>query len=288
VSLQLDLSSASRFPDVDELYLGGTAPSFPVFGLGDAGLGTERTWQLSVGGELSTSVVRIEAGAFASRIDDFIAFGPERGPDGRPVVDVIVSGAYPRYSSRAVEAMMAGADGGVVLFPRALVAWALQGAMVRGRNLSDGGALPFLPPDQVRAEVRLQPGHEAIETLSPALAQVVHEARVTTGAVWVATQTRTDAGADFAPPPPGFVLWNATATTELRLGGLPVQIGLEGRNLLNARFRDAMSLMRFFADQPGREVWLRLAVRFDDVFAHHDHDSHRAVDAAAVPHPSES
>jgi iron complex outermembrane recepter protein len=287
VSLQVDLSSASRFPDVDELYLSGPAPSFPVFGLGSAGLGTERTWQLSLGAELSTSMVRLEASAFASRVNDFIAFGPERGPDGRPVVDVIASGAYPRYSTRAIEAMMSGADAGVVLFPRALVALAAQGAMVRGRDLTGGGALPFLPPDQVRAELRVQPDHETIQGLSPTLAGVVHEASLTTGVVLVATQTRTDAGSDFAPPPPGYALWNAALTTELRLGGLPLQLGLEGRNLLDTQYRDAMSLMRFFADQPGREVWLRLAVRFDDVFADHDHDSHQAVDAAAVPHPGE-
>jgi iron complex outermembrane receptor protein len=284
LSLQVDLSSASRFPDVDELYLGGRAPSFPVFGLGDAGLGTERTWQLSVGSELKTAWVLVEAGAFASRIEDYIAFAPEPGPDGRPIVDVLVTGAYPRFSSRAVEAVMSGADGGAVLLPDALFSVAVQGAVVRGLDLTGGGYLPFLPPDQLRVELRCQPDDDVLGLLSATLAQRVRATRLATGLVAVATQTRSDSRSDFAPPPPGYTLWNASASTEIDAFGTVVQVGLEGRNLLDARYRNPMSLLRFFADQPGREVWLRIAVRFDDVFTDHDHDSHQPIDDTALPH----
>lgn len=282
LTLSVDLSSAARFPDVDELYLGGQSPSFPVFGLGDAGLETERTWQLTLGGELRTPDVLVEAGAFASRINDYIAFAPEL-VDGRPVVDVLISGAYPRFSSRAVEAMLSGVDGGAVLWPTSLVSVAVQAALVRGLDLSGGGYLPFMPPDQVRAELRLQPD-AWLQTAAPMVGERLRDTRLATGVVVVATQTRSDPTSDFAPPPPGYTLWNASASTETDLLGLPVQVGLEGRNLLNTRYRDPMSLMRFFADQPGRELWLRLAVRFDDVFVDHDHDSHQAVDNAALPH----
>jgi iron complex outermembrane receptor protein len=288
LTLQADLSSAARFPDVDELYLGGQAPSFPVFGLGDAGLETERTWQLTLGGELRTPDLVVEAGAFASRINDYIAFAPELSPDGRPVVDVLASGAYPRFSSKAVEAMLSGVDGGAVLWPSSIVSVAVQAALVRGLDLSSGGYLPFMPPDQVRAELRLQPDEGMLQAVVPALAERLRATRLATGVVVVATQARSDPRSDFAPPPPGYTLWNASATTETDVFGLPVQVGLEGRNLLNTRYRDPMSLMRFFADQPGRELWLRLAVRFDDVFADHDHDSHQAVDDAALPHGPET
>jgi iron complex outermembrane receptor protein len=144
-----------------------------------------------------------------------------------------------------------------------------------------------MPPDQFRAELRLQPD-AWLQTVAPAVGDRLRGTRFATGVVVVAAQTRSDPSSDFAPPPPGYTLWNASASTETDLLGLPVQVGLEGRNLLNTRFRDPMSLMRFFADQPGRELWLRLAVRFDDVFADHDHDSHQAVDAAALPHGPES
>lgn len=284
ITLQVDLSSATRFPDVDELYLGGRAPGLPVFGLGDAGLSTERTWQVSFGGELRVPGLLLEVGAFASRINDYIAFGPELGPDGRPVVDVLITGAYPRFASQAVEATMAGIDGGAVLGPEEVVSLALQGAVVQGQDLTHGAYLPFVPPPQVRAELRLHPDERMLSMLSSSLPSFLQQTRLTTGVVVVARQDRTDARSDFAPPPPGFALWHASASTEIAAFGLPVQLGVEGRNLLNTRYRDAMSLMRFFADQPGRELWLRASVRFDDVFADHDHDSHEAVSDDALPH----
>jgi outer membrane receptor protein involved in Fe transport len=65
----------------------------------------------------------------------------------------------------------------------------------------------------------------------------------------------------FTPPPPGYVLLDASARTTVLDG--KVQVGLEVKNLLNQRYRDSMSLLRFFADQPGREIWLRLSVSLD-------------------------
>ena len=54
---------------------------------------------------------------------------------------------------------------------------------------------------------------------------------------------------------------------------VPVLVSVEGRNLLNTPYREAMSLMRFFADQPGRELWRRVSMRFEDVFSSHNHRS---------------
>ncbi len=49
-------------------------------------------------------------------------------------------------------------------------------------------------------------------------------------------QNRTDAGSDFTPPPPGYVLLDASARTTVLDG--TVQVGLEVKNLLNQRYRD--------------------------------------------------
>ncbi|MFT5686328.1 MAG: iron complex outermembrane receptor protein [Myxococcota bacterium] len=44
LDLKLDLSTASRFPNVDELYMLGSAPSFPVYANGHPDLGVETAW----------------------------------------------------------------------------------------------------------------------------------------------------------------------------------------------------------------------------------------------------
>ncbi len=260
---QADVSSATRFPDVDELYLGGRAPSFPVFGLGDAGLGTERALQLSLGGEMRVPYLVVDAGAFASRIDDYIAFGPEIGEDGKPVVDVLITGAFPRFSSHAVDALLYGVDGGVVIAPGERLSLAAQAAVVRGLDLSNGTFLPFMPPSQARIELRshLPDPHPPYPPLP------LRGTMLSTGVVLVARQERTDITTDFVPPPDGYVLWNAAAETEIGVAGFPVHFGVEIRNLANTRYRDALSLTRFFADEPGREVWLRAEGHFDHALA---------------------
>lgn len=254
LDLQLDLSSASRFPDVDELYLGGRAPSLPVFGLGDAGLATERTWQASLGTELRLRDLIVEGGAFVSRINDYIAFGPELAADGTPIVDVLITGSYPRFSSQAVEAVLSGFDGGVVIAPGALFSLSGQAAVVRGLDLTHSSFLPFIPPNQARVELRTN--------LPDVEGWRLHGLTAATSALLVARQDRTDARSDFAAPAAGYALWNAEAHTTIDVGQ-PLTVGLEVKNILNQRYRDQLSLLRFFADQPGREVWLRASLHFD-------------------------
>ena len=150
--------------------------------------------------------------------------------------------------------MFSGFDGSVVIAPEALFSVVGQVAVVAGRNLTTGGALPFVPPPQ---------GHVGVQMHLPDVA-AFEKSVVSAGVLGVTQQTRTDAGSDFTPPPPGYALVDAAARTSFGdVFGGRVQLGIEVKNLLNQRYRDAMSLLRFFADQPGREVWARLSITLD-------------------------
>jgi iron complex outermembrane recepter protein len=256
--LQADVSSATRFPDVDELYLGGRAPSMPVFGLGTGSLGTERTQQLSLGAELRLPMAHLDGGVFVSRINDYISFGPELTSDGKPAIDVIITGTYPRFSSQAIEATMAGVDGQLTLAPEEVVSAAVQVAVLRGWDFTHGGYLPFVPPPRARIDLMFTVPQSAWSLTN----DIVHDVKASSTWVMVSEQTRTDARSDFVPPAAGYTLWHANVVGQVDVLGVPVELGVEVRNILNQRYRDQLSLMRFFADQPGREVWLRSRVMF--------------------------
>ena len=69
---------------------------------------------------------------------------------------------------------------------------------------------------------------------------------------------------DFAPPPAGYVLLGAAAGVEfLAPTGEVFRLSVVGTNLLNARYRDYTSLLRYFADEPGWGVQLRFSADFD-------------------------
>jgi iron complex outermembrane recepter protein len=100
-------------------------------------------------------------------------------------------------------------------------------------------------------------------TYHPPKLGALHDNFVTLIGTYVAKQRRFDIAADFIEPPPAYFLLGAELGTETRLAGEKARIAIQGSNLTNARYRDYTSLMRYFADEPGWQVWLRMSLFFD-------------------------
>ncbi len=263
LDLKLDLATASRFPNGDELFMNGSAPTFPVFARGDPSLGPETTWSLSPTVGLRLPWFEGEVSAYFSYIDDFIAFAPELTDAGDPRFDVTIRGAFPRFSYRAVDSLFYGVDGGFTVGPNWPVQVRMQGAIVRGEELETGAPLPFVPGDRISGSVRWTPPHLG----------ALHDAFIELNGVYVFEQRQTDETIDFAPPPPAYFLLGAGVGARFHVrGDNTLEIGLEGGNLLNARYREYTSLRRYVADEPGLDV--RLRVRFE----FHQHPRARSLD----------
>ncbi len=251
LDLKVDLSSASRFPNVDELYLIGSAPSFPVFALGYPDLGVERAWGLSTTGGLRLPAVELEVSGHAQRVDDYIYFSPDLNDAGEPSLDVTIRGTWPRYTYQPIDAVVYGVDGALSVGPSAPVGLDAVGSLVRAQDRGTGAHLIGTPPDHLRLALvgRPPPAGPLRET----------EVRVT--ADLIARQSRVDDSVDFAPAPPGYALLGLSASTVLR-GTPAIRIGAEVRNLLDTAYREYTSLLRYYADQPGRDVRVRVGVDF--------------------------
>ncbi len=250
LELRLDLSSASRFPNSDELYMVGSAPTFPVYAVGDPRLGPETTWGSSPTVGLRLPWVEVETSAYLNYIDDYIYFAPVLGEDGAPMVDVTIQGAFPRFSFRPIDVLFYGLDGGVTFGPELPVQLAVQGAVVRAHEASTGDPLIMIPPDRVETTLK-----GALATLGP-----LDEPFVQVSGLYVFEQTRVDADADIAPAPDAYLIFDAAVGAEIPLRRRALSVGLEARNLLNARYRDYTSLLRYYADEPGREMRLRVGI----------------------------
>jgi iron complex outermembrane receptor protein len=251
LELRLDLSSATRFPNADELYMSGAAPTSPVLGVGDAGLGPETTWGVSPTIEFGAPWLRGEVSAFANLIDDYIYFAP--AAPGEPSVDVTAQGAFPRYTFRAIDARFWGVDGGVSLLRDAPVRLDVQGALVRAQDRATGDGLALIPADRVRAQL----------ATAPRALGVVEGLTGSVGVQHVWRQTRVPARADLVPTPAAYTLLDADLSAKLPVGeDRSWSFGIAGTNLLNTRYRDATSLLRYFADEPGRSVRVRASATF--------------------------
>jgi len=246
-AIKADLSTASRPPNPDEQYLNGASPTFPVLGLGKPDLGAETTYAASATTTFRGDRVAAEASVFASYLDDYIYFAPALDADGEPVFDVTIRGTFPRFVTRPVDAVFYGADGGITVTPTPALALEAQLSLVRARNVDDDTYLVFVPADRARAGITY--------TFSRLFGAV--------SGTYVARQARFDRDADLAPPPPGSFVLDAAIGAETRVRDQRLKVALEGTNLLDARYRDYTSLLRYFADQPGLQVLLRLSLQFE-------------------------
>ncbi|MEZ4401808.1 MAG: TonB-dependent receptor [Kofleriaceae bacterium] len=250
-SIKLDLSTASRPPNPDEQYLNGTAPTFPVLGLGKPDLGAETTYAATATTSYQGERLTAQASVYANRIDDYIYFAPAIGPDGRPIFDVLIRGTFPRFTTRPIDAAFWGADGGFAATPLPWLEVGAQVSAVRAHDRATGGALVFVPPDRARGSVTVR--RAALGPLTDAYASVDLTA--------VARQDRFDPIADLAPPPPAYALVGAELGATVTVDERPLKLALAGQNLTNARYRDYTSLVRYFADQPGWQLMLRVSAQ---------------------------
>jgi iron complex outermembrane receptor protein len=252
-SVKGELSAASRAPNPDEQYLNGAAPTFPVLGFGKPDLEPETTYSSSATLALSTTAIKAEASAFANRINNYIYFGPAIAADGMPIFDVTVRGTFPRFTTHAVDAVFYGADGGIEVAPIPALEFGAQASLVRAKNTDDDSYLVFIPADRLRASA----------TYHPPNAGALRNSFASVSGMYVAEQHRYDPNADFVAPPPAYFLLGAELGTETTLANQTARIALQGANLTNARYRDYTSLGRYFADEPGWQLWLRMSVFFD-------------------------
>jgi iron complex outermembrane receptor protein len=248
------LDSSARIPAIDEQYMNGAAPSFPILGFGDGKLGIERSW----GGESTVAWSGdwwfVEASGYATYIDDYIYFVPEKQEGQCAPLTCTTRGAFPVFVFEPIDALFGG---GEVRFdlraPRLPFGLSGHAAWVRARDLAAGGPLAFLPADRYSLTGRY---------FFPD-SRITGRAYLELSGMAVMCQTRYQPDLDFAPPPPAYVLLGAGAGVEFLAEHEIVRLSVVGTNLLDMRYRDYNSLLRYFADEPGWGLQLRLAVDFD-------------------------
>ena len=125
--IKVDLSTAVRFPNVDELYVIGHSPSLPVYATGYPSLGTETVWNGSLTSGLRSDFVEFEASVYAQVIEDYIYFSPVLNSLGNPKVEVTIRGAYPAWDFQPIDARFAGVDGSLLLGPESAMGFRAVG-----------------------------------------------------------------------------------------------------------------------------------------------------------------
>ncbi|WP_332367741.1 hypothetical protein [Spirosoma telluris] len=67
---------------------------------------------------------------------------------------------------------------------------------------------------------------------------------------------------DFAAPPPAYFLLGAELGFMAQVGSQTMTFSVSGANLANVAYRDYLNRFRYFADEPGRTILLKVKLPF--------------------------
>ena len=244
-SVAANLGSAWRPPNVSELYAFGVHHGTANFEIGNADLSTERSLDASATLRHERAGVSAELSAYLNHVFGYIYALEE--PEPR----VTIRGTFPSFVYTSNDARLAGLDASVEVQPLAWLDLGARASLLRADNLDLDGPLYGVPSNRVGGHVRATAGR--VLGLADAYAEVDVQ--------HVARQDRLQPGAFFSVPnPPAYTLTGLRLGAEVPWSGVAARVQLGVENLFDVRYRDAMSRFRFFIDEPGRNVTLRVAV----------------------------
>lgn len=243
-SVGMNLGTGWRPPSVNELYNFGVHHGTAQFEIGNASLGRERSLGIDATLRHDSERSRLELSVYNNSFDGFIYLFPEAEPR------VTIRGTFPTFSYQQADAVLRGFE---TSFEHDVTSWLSLGtqfSLVRGDNLDTDQPLINMPSDRLSAEA----------TFKLPSAKRIKDTEINLEGVFVSKQTRVPENVDYAPPPDGYTLFNAGVSSTLAVSGTNVRLNLELHNVLDTAYRDYLSRFRYFIDDPGRSLILRVNI----------------------------
>jgi iron complex outermembrane receptor protein len=249
-SLALNCGAAWRAPLVNEQFSLGVHHGTAQYEIGDSRLQPERSYNADVTARYATETARVEISAYANAIENFIYLRPDAANS-----TVTIRGTFPTMLYTQTFALLRGIDGSVEATAAECLRLGGTFSLVRGDNIADDEPLIFMPADRLRAFVRYE---------APPLTGAWEGIFVEFASTLVRRQDRFPENVDYALPPPGYVLFDASVGGVFEAFGARLSWSVTARNLLNTPFRDYLSRYRYFADDAGRNIIVRVSLPFGD------------------------
>ncbi len=244
-SIQTNVGSAWRAPNVNELYGNGVHQSAASFEIGDSTLLSERAYNAIISGLWESSKSRFEIGIYRNQLDHFIFLKPLLVPV------ITIAGAYPAFQQTQVNAVFTGLD-----FDFKTILWRslkIGGklALIQGYNRTIHDYLVYTPSN--RGDMFLMIEGNANERGKKSYVKL--------SAQYVARQNHVPSNSDYVAPPADYFLMNFDAG--LSVGKKhPIDLGFSIYNVFNTQYREYLNRFRYFANEQGRSFVLRISVPF--------------------------
>lgn len=255
--LNVSVTLANRAPFVNEILSDGIHHGTATYEQGDINLKTERSVNLAVGFAYANKAETFSADVtlYNNSINNFIYQQPK--PD-EPVLTI--AGSFPKIRYQQTDAVLRGADIALSYEFTKQVRLTSKASLLRAYNRSIDDWLILMPSDKLTNELTYNfkdKGRLSQSYVSVEVPVVFKQTRV---------PGDKNGRQDYKDPPPGYTLLNMNASTTYKMGKIPVTISIGARNLLNTSYREYLNSFRYFTDDMGRNMSLRLKVPFEKLF----------------------
>ncbi|HEV2481480.1 MAG TPA: TonB-dependent receptor plug domain-containing protein [Puia sp.] len=239
-----NFGTAWRPPQVIELFANGIHQSAASWEIGDSSLTQEQACNNNLSFTYSTSGLVAEIGSYVNYFHHYIYLKPDLS------TVQTATGAFPAFTYTQVNALFEGLDLSVTYNFAPHFSLISKSSIVRAHNETIHNWLVFIPADRTDNSIRYT--WDSIGR--------VRNFHIGVGNLAVAEQTRVPPNSDYTPPPAGYDLWAADAGCSLPWGKKGIDVNLSATNLTNASYRDYLNRFRYYMNDLGRNVVLRVTV----------------------------
>lgn len=255
IQVVANLGTAWRPPNVSELYSNGLHHGAASVEFGDTSLVAETAYSLSLGAGYTHKKVYVRLDGYYTYFDNFIFLKPTLPPT------LTIRGAFPTFRYEQVQAVLRGVDATVRLPLNNQFTLESKASLLRAWNQSTSEYLILMPADRVESSLKF--------VLPGKLGNGFNFISLTGERVF--KQSRVPANSDFVAPPKGYNLVHFYAGFYFGAEEARMQCGLTVTNLFNTTYRDYLNRFRYYADDMGRNISLKLLIPFT-FLTNHEND----------------
>ncbi|MBW4969065.1 TonB-dependent receptor [Croceibacter atlanticus] len=250
-------SLASRSPNPSELFSEGLHHSASRIEIGDLSFNSERANKFSVTLEHDTKHISFSVSPFANFISDFILIEPTG-------IEQTIRGNFQVWEYRQTQARLLGVDVDARLQLTKNFSTNHQLSIVKGRDTSLDRALINMPPVNTTNSLTFK--NEKLNNLRLGItSQYVfrqNEFPNNNFEVFI-PETETTEVVDLSTPPDAYHLLGFTSSVDFSVfNKSTLNVGLDVSNIFNTEYRDYLNRLRYYADDLGRNVTLRLKLNY--------------------------
>ena len=245
-SFAVNIGTAWRAPSINELYINGIHLSAASFEKGDSTLISERSYNISSFAKYESEKLFIEIAPYNNIINGYIYAKPTLQPI------TLIRGTYPYFKYTQQDVNLSGLDAEIRYKPITHFSIDSKTTIVRGWNKSIHDYLIFIPSD--RFDNSIEYTNENLKS--------INNFHISIENVSVLRQTKVPPNSDYVAPPKGYSVFNASAGIELPMKSKKILIDLAAYNFTNVAYRDYLNRFRYYADDLGINIVLRLKLIF--------------------------